>query len=45
MNRPDKRIAYFPMEIALGIGMPTHSRGFAFLAGDVLRAAAEQGPK
>jgi len=36
MNLPDKRIAYFPMEIALWFG---------FLAGDVLRAAAEQGPK
>jgi glycogen phosphorylase len=42
MNLPDKRIAYFSMEIALDPGMPTHSGGLGILAGDTLRAAAAQ---
>ena len=43
MNPPDKRIAYFSMEIALDPAMPTYSGGLGILAGDTLRAAAEQG--
>jgi glucan phosphorylase len=42
MNVPDKRIAYFSMEIALDPAMPTYSGGLGILAGDTLRAAAEQ---
>ena len=42
MNSPDKRIAYFSMEIALDPAMPTYSGGLGILAGDTLRAAAEQ---
>jgi glucan phosphorylase len=42
MNLPDKRIAYFSMEIALDPAMPTYSGGLDILAGDTLRAAAEQ---
>jgi glycogen phosphorylase len=45
MNLPDKRIAYFSMEIALDPAMPTYSGGLGILAGDSLRAAAEQAPK
>lgn len=43
MNAPDKRIAYFSMEIALDPAMHTYSGGLGILAGDTLRAAAEQG--
>src|SRR5512133_121550 len=43
MNSPDKRIAYFSMEIALDPAMHTYSGGLGILAGDTLRAAAEQG--
>ena len=42
MNLPNKRIAYFSMEIALDPAMPTYSGGLGILAGDTLRAAAEQ---
>jgi glycogen phosphorylase len=42
MNQPDKRIAYFSMEIALNPAMPTYSGGLGILAGDTLRAAAAQ---
>ncbi len=42
MNPPDKRIAYFSMEIALDPAMHTYSGGLGILAGDTLRAAAEQ---
>ena len=42
MNLPDKRIAYFSMEIALNPDMPTYSGGLGILAGDTLRAAAAQ---
>ena len=42
MNLPDKRIAYFSMEIALDPAMRTYSGGLGILAGDTLRAAAEQ---
>ena len=41
MNPPEKRIAYFSMEIALDPAMPTYSGGLGILAGDTLRAAAE----
>src|SRR5499427_30296 len=34
-------IAYFSMEIALEVGMPTYSGGLGVLAGDTLRAAAD----
>jgi glycogen phosphorylase len=42
MNLPDKRIAYFSMEIALDPAMHTYSGGLGVLAGDTLRAAAAQ---
>jgi glucan phosphorylase len=45
MNLPDKRIAYFSMEIGLGLAMPTRSGGLDVLAGDTLCAAAKQPPK
>ena len=45
MNLPDKRIAYFSMEIDLDPAMPTYSGGLGILAGDTLRAAAEQARK
>jgi starch phosphorylase len=45
MNLPDKRIAYFSMEIALDAVMPTYSGGPGILTGDTLRAATEQAPK
>jgi glucan phosphorylase len=41
MNPPEKRIAYFSMEIALDPAMPTYNGGLGILAGDTLRAAAE----
>jgi starch phosphorylase len=34
-------IAYFSMEIALEVGMPTYSGGLGVLAGDTIRAAAD----
>ena len=45
MNLPDKRIAYFSMEIAIDPAMPTYSGGLGILVGDTLRPAAEQAPK
>jgi glycogen phosphorylase len=45
VNLPDKRIAYFSMEIALDLATPTYSGGPGILTGDTLRAAAEQAPK
>ena len=36
----DSTIAYFSMEIALEVGMPTYSGGLGVLAGDTIRAAA-----
>jgi glycogen phosphorylase len=45
MNLPDKRIACFSMKIALDPAIPTYSGGLGTLAGDTLRAAAEQEPK
>lgn len=45
MNLPDKRIAYFSMEIALDPAMPTYSGAPGILTGDTLRAATEQAPK
>jgi starch phosphorylase len=38
---PDRTIAYFSMEIALAVGMPTYSGGLGILAGDTVRAAAD----
>jgi len=37
----DRTIAYFSMEIALEVGMPTYSGGLGVLAGDTVRAAAD----
>jgi starch phosphorylase len=37
----DSTIAYFSMEIALEVGMPTYSGGLGVLAGDTVRAAAD----
>jgi glycogen phosphorylase len=37
----DRQIAYFSMEIALELGMPTYCGGLGMLAGDMLRAAAD----
>ncbi len=45
MNLPDKRIAYFSVEIALDPAMPTYTSNLDILAGDTLRAATEQAPK
>ena len=45
MNLRDKRIAYFSMEIAVDPAMPTYSSDLGILAGDTLRATAEQAPK
>ena len=45
LNLPDKRIVDFSMEIVLDPAMATHSGGLDILAGDTLRAAAQQGPK
>jgi len=45
MNLPDKRIAYFSIEIALDLAMPTYSRGLGILASDALRAAVKRKPK
>ena len=36
-----RTIAYFSMEIALEVGMPTYSGGLGVLAGDAVRAAAD----
>jgi starch phosphorylase len=40
--KSDRLIAYFSMEIALEPGMPTYCGGLGFLAGDMLRAAADR---
>ena len=45
MNLPDKRIAYFSVEIALDQAMPTYSSDLDILAGDTLRAATERESK
>lgn len=37
----DRQIAYFSMEIALELEMPTYCGGLGMLAGDMLRAAAD----
>ena len=42
MMKGDLLIAYFSMEIALEPGMPTYCGGLGFLAGDLLRSAADQ---
>lgn len=39
----DRQIAYFSMEIALEMEMPTYCGGLGMLAGDMLRAAADAG--
>jgi starch phosphorylase len=36
-----RRIAYFSMEIALSVSLPTYSGGLGVLAGDTLRSAAD----
>src|SRR2546421_457946 len=36
-------VAYFSMEVALEVGMPTYSGGLGVLAGDTIRAAADLG--
>src|SRR6185436_6121165 len=41
MNSPDKRIAYFSMEIAVDPAMPTYAGGLGILAGDTLRSCAD----
>ena len=38
----DRQIAYFSMEISLEPGMPTYCGGLGFLAGDLLRSAADR---
>ena len=40
--KSNRQIAYFSMEIALEPGMPTYCGGLGFLAGDLLRGAADQ---
>jgi glucan phosphorylase len=45
MNLPDKRIAYFSVEIAPDQAMPTYSSDLDILAGDTLRAATERESK
>lgn len=42
MMDSDRQIAYFSMEISLEPGMPTYCGGLGFLAGDLLRAAADR---
>jgi len=37
----DRSIAYFTMEIALDVAMPTYSGGLGILAGDTVRSAAD----
>jgi starch phosphorylase len=37
----ERVIAYFSMEIALEVGMPTYSGGLGVLAGDTIRSAAD----
>jgi starch phosphorylase len=39
----NSRVAYFSMEIALEVGLPTYSGGLGVLAGDTLRSAADMG--
>lgn len=41
--RSDPVIAYFSMEIALEPRIPTYAGGLGMLAGDTVRAAADQG--
>ncbi|MDE3153537.1 MAG: alpha-glucan family phosphorylase [Acidobacteriota bacterium] len=40
-TRPEARIAYFSMEIAVDPAIPTYAGGLGILAGDVLRSAAD----
>ena len=37
----NRTIAYFSMEVALEVGMPTYSGGLGVLAGDTVRAAVD----
>jgi len=37
----DRKIAYFSVEVALEVGMPTYSGGLGVLAGDTIRSAAD----
>jgi starch phosphorylase len=41
--RPEPRIAYFSMEIAVDPPLPTYAGGLGILAGDTLRSAADLG--
>jgi glycogen phosphorylase len=45
MNLPDKRIAYFSIEIALDPAMPTYGGGLGILADDTLHATTQQALK
>ena len=38
---PDRRVAYFSMEVGLSNDMPTYSGGLGVLAGDTLRSCAD----
>lgn len=40
-EEPERRIAYFSMEVAIDPRMPTYSGGLGVLAGDVLRSFAD----
>ncbi len=40
-GRTSARVAYFSMEIALDVALPTYSGGLGVLAGDFLRSAAD----
>ena len=41
LEKPDRKIAYFSMEIALESDIPTYSGGLGVLAGDTLRSCAD----
>ena len=41
--KPDPKIAYFSMEIALEPAIPTYSGGLGVLAGDTVRSCADLG--
>lgn len=43
IHEPERRIAYFSMEIAVAPEFPTYAGGLGVLAGDMLRSAADIG--
>lgn len=43
MDHPDRRVAYFSMEIGLKPEIPTYAGGLGVLAGDTIRSAADLG--